>query len=78
MINSTKTNIQQKYFNLVAKDKNGYIKNSWEEISYNGTDFQYYKSRHDLDGQNKVIYHFIFDLPTHRKVHRKSSTIKHK
>ncbi len=62
MISNRKTNIAEKYRQLVAKLETGYLENSWEKLTFPPTDFAYFKSVHRTGVKEKCLYHFIYSV----------------
>jgi hypothetical protein len=62
MINNTKRDILNKYKKLVTSLEMNYIDGSWEEVSFQPTAYKYFKSQHNISGNTKWVYHFIFPV----------------
>ena len=62
MINNRKTDITDKYRQMITKPETGYIHNSWENLPFTPTDFVYFKSIHRIGTKEKALYHFIYSV----------------
>lgn len=60
MVNPNRTEIIDKYIEMIKNEKMGFISNSFEELEVNG--FKYYKSEHKINVLKKTIYHFILNV----------------
>jgi len=57
-----KKSIDEGYKAIVTSPSMNYVANSWEAHSHRGTGVPFYVSRHQFDGKEKIIYHFIFNV----------------
>ncbi|MBK8723455.1 MAG: PD-(D/E)XK nuclease domain-containing protein [Saprospiraceae bacterium] len=61
MVNPNRNSeIVDKYKEMIKKTDSGFVSNSFEELEVNG--FKYYKSEHNINVLNKIIYHFILNV----------------
>lgn len=60
MINPNKSPINKQYFQLVQSKEMNYIEDSYKE--FNVVQFKYYCTKHNNGIQDKIIYHFIYNL----------------
>lgn len=60
MINPNKNSINNQYFNLIKSEDMNYIQNSYEEIDT--IQFKYFRTKHNSGFEDKIIYHFIYNL----------------
>ena len=62
MINHTKTDITDRYKEIICSEEMKYVRNSWEEVPHKPSDYFYFKSKHDISRKGKNVYHFIFPV----------------
>jgi len=56
-----RTEIDEKYKNIVTGPNMNYVVDSWTPYRYQQTEVHFYQSRHQFDGKKKIIYHFILN-----------------
>ena len=72
IINHTGKSIEGSYRESITTVDNGYV-GDWKCIRYKHTAFNYFSSKHEMDGHIKLVYHFILDIQKTRKNRRKTS-----
>jgi hypothetical protein len=69
IINHSGKSIEDLYRENITKDQNGYI-GDWRSIPYKHTAFKYFLSKHKIEGQTKLVYHFILDIQKPKKIRK--------
>ena len=63
MINHLKkTPVDDQYKTIVTSPAMNYTPISWETYRHQQTDVHFYASRHQFDGKEKTVYHFILNV----------------
>jgi hypothetical protein len=63
IINDLKrTLIDEKYKAIVTASAMNYTPDSWINYSHRQTDVDFYVSRHQFEGKEKMVYHFILNV----------------
>ncbi|QEM12592.1 hypothetical protein [Mucilaginibacter rubeus] len=63
MINHLKSkNIMADYKALVQQENINFVPNSWQTHKHANLDFEYFSSKHQFDGREKTLFHFIFNV----------------
>lgn len=63
MINHLKNKtIKDEYQSFIFNPKTNYISNSWKTETYRDTNYTFYTSKHLIGENEKLLYHFIFDV----------------
>jgi len=63
LINHLKNKIiKDEYQRFISSPKTNYIDNTWKTEQYRGTNYSYYTSKHLIGENEKLLYHFIFDV----------------
>ncbi|MDO9399472.1 MAG: hypothetical protein Q7T79_02200 [bacterium] len=63
MINHLKNKtIKEEYQRFIFSPKTNYIDNTWKTETYRETNYTYYTSKHLIGENEKLLYHFIFDI----------------
>lgn len=72
IINHSGKNIDDSYRHKITTLENGYV-GGWKCIRYKRTAFNYFVSKHEIDGQTKLVYHFLLNIQKPRKKRKKTS-----
>lgn len=72
IINHSGKNIDDNYRDKITTPENGYS-GGWKSIQHKRTAFTYFVSKHEIDGQTKLIYHFLLNIQKPRRKRKKTS-----
>lgn len=72
IINHSGKSIDDSYREKITTVENGYV-GGWKCIRHKRTAFRYFLSKHEIDGQTNLVYHFLLNIQKPRKNRKKTS-----